>query len=82
MCCVFAVQDTGIGIDVKNQLKIFEAFAQVDISNTKRFGGTGLGLTISNKLLALMKSKLSVKSELGRGSVFMFEVTFQVCLRS
>lgn len=78
----FTVRDTGIGIDLKNQLKIFEAFAQVDISNTKRFGGTGLGLTISNKLLALMKSKLSVKSELGRGSVFMFEVTFQIGLPS
>ena len=74
----FSVRDTGIGIDLKNQQKIFEAFAQVDASNTKRFGGTGLGLTISNKLLALMGSKLFVKSELGKGSVFSFEVLFRL----
>lgn len=74
----FSVRDTGIGIDLNNQQKIFEAFAQVDASNTKRFGGTGLGLTISNKLLALMGSKLSVQSELGKGSIFSFEVLFKL----
>lgn len=70
----FSVRDTGIGIDPKNQRKIFEAFAQVDASNTKRFGGTGLGLTISNKLLALMGSQLHVKSEVGKGSTFSFDI--------
>lgn len=74
----FSVRDTGIGIDAKNQQKIFEAFTQVDTSNTKKFGGTGLGLTISNKLLALMKSQLLVKSEMGKGSTFSFDITFQV----
>jgi signal transduction histidine kinase len=74
----FSVRDTGIGIDAKNQQKIFEAFAQVDASNTKKFGGTGLGLTISNKLLALMGSQLHVKSEVEKGSTFSFEVIFRV----
>jgi signal transduction histidine kinase len=73
----FAVRDTGIGIDPQNQQRIFEAFAQADSSNTKKFGGTGLGLTISNKLLELMGSKLSVRSQLGKGSVFSFEVEFE-----
>jgi signal transduction histidine kinase len=73
----FSVRDTGIGIERKNQQRIFEAFAQEDASNTKRFGGTGLGLTISNNLLELMGSKLSVRSELGKGSVFSFEVEFE-----
>jgi signal transduction histidine kinase len=74
----FSVKDTGIGIDAKNQQKIFEAFAQVDTSNTKKFGGTGLGLTISNKLLALMGSQLNVKSEIGKGSTFSFDIAFKV----
>jgi signal transduction histidine kinase len=71
---LFSVRDTGIGIAPENQVKIFEAFAQVDASNTKKFGGTGLGLTISNKLLALMDSKLEVQSEIGRGTVFHFNI--------
>jgi signal transduction histidine kinase len=73
----FAVCDTGIGIDKKNQAKIFEAFVQADASNTKKFGGTGLGLTISNKLLALMNSQLELSSELGKGSVFHFTISFK-----
>jgi signal transduction histidine kinase len=73
----FSVRDTGIGIDPKNQQKIFNAFAQVDVSNTKKFGGTGLGLTISNKLLALMNSKLQLESELGKGCLFYFDILFK-----
>ncbi len=73
----FSVRDTGIGIDQRNQRRIFEAFSQADTSSTKKFGGTGLGLTISNKLLALMGSQLSVQSEIGKGSIFSFEVSFQ-----
>lgn len=72
----FSVRDSGIGIDPKNQQKIFEAFAQADSSTTKRFDGTGLGLTISNKLLALMGSHLSVKSQVGKGSTFSFDIAF------
>jgi signal transduction histidine kinase len=70
----FSVRDTGIGIDLGNQKKIFEAFAQVDASNTKKFGGTGLGLSISNKLLELMDSTMQVKSEIGKGSTFYFDL--------
>ncbi|PZR03927.1 MAG: hypothetical protein DI539_25880 [Flavobacterium psychrophilum] len=73
-----SVRDTGIGIDIRNQQKIFEAFTQADSSSTKKFGGTGLGLTISNKLLALMNSELRVQSEIGQGSVFSFDVAFYV----
>jgi PAS domain S-box-containing protein len=73
----FSVLDTGIGIDPKNQQKIFEAFVQEDLSNTKKYGGTGLGLTISNELLALMGTKLELKSELGKGSLFYFDLTIE-----
>lgn len=73
----FTVSDTGIGIESKDQQKIFEAFAQVDSSSTKRFGGTGLGLTISNKLLALMGSTLEVESEVGKGSIFSFDLSLK-----
>jgi two-component system, sensor histidine kinase and response regulator len=73
----FAVRDTGIGIDLKNQQKIFEAFTQADASNTKKFGGTGLGLPISNSLLALMDSKLELKSELNKGSLFYFMIALK-----
>jgi PAS domain S-box-containing protein len=71
----FLVQDTGIGIEPKNQEKIFKAFSQEDSFTNRKFGGTGLGLTISNKLLALMKSKLQLTSEPGKGSCFFFEVS-------
>jgi CheY-like chemotaxis protein len=71
----FEVRDTGIGIRPDKQQKIFEAFSQEDVSTTKRYGGTGLGLTISNKLLALMGSQLRLKSIPGTGSTFYFELT-------
>lgn len=70
----FAVFDSGIGIRKKNKNEIFNAFSQEDSSTTKKFGGTGLGLTISNKLLGLMGSQLQLKSKLGAGSVFYFEL--------
>ncbi len=73
----FSVKDTGIGIDPRNQRKIFEAFSQEDTSTTRRFGGTGLGITISNRLLALMNSHLEIESEVGKGSIFSFDVTFK-----
>jgi two-component system, NarL family, sensor histidine kinase BarA len=72
----FGVRDTGIGIAKDKQAMIFEAFSQEDASTTKQFGGTGLGLTISNKLLHLMGSNLSIESKQGEGSYFYFEVTF------
>ena len=73
----FSVRDTGIGIDPQNQRRIFEAFSQEDSSTTKRFGGTGLGLTISNSLLGLMDSRLQLVSKLDQGSTFFFDVTFR-----
>jgi PAS domain S-box-containing protein len=73
----FSVIDTGIGIAPQNQQKIFDAFVQEDISTTKKYGGTGLGLTISNKLLALMDSKLELRSEVGKGSLFYFDIAFK-----
>lgn len=76
----FSVRDTGLGIDPKDQGKIFEAFAQGDISSTKKFGGTGLGLTISNSLLALMSSKLELTSEVNKGSTFSFTLVTKTAL--
>ncbi|WP_298152149.1 PAS domain S-box protein [Flavobacterium sp.] len=70
----FCVKDTGIGIKNENQAKIFTAFSQEDNSTTRKFGGTGLGLTISNQLLGLMGGKLQLKSEPGKGSVFWFDL--------
>ncbi len=73
----FGVRDTGIGIKKEKQKKIFEAFSQADGSTTKKYGGTGLGLTISNRLLGLMGSNLQLESTLGMGSYFYFDVTFR-----
>ncbi len=73
----FRIRDTGIGIAPNNLAKIFNAFDQEDSSTTRKYGGTGLGLTISNKLLGLMGSKLEVSSELGVGSEFSFQITFK-----
>lgn len=70
----FSISDTGIGMSAVQKQKIFEAFSQADSSTTRRFGGTGLGLTISNKLISLLGSKLSVQSEEGQGSTFSFDL--------
>lgn len=73
----FSVKDTGVGIALQNQEKIFQAFSQEDSSTTRKFGGTGLGLTISNKLLALMQSKLRVESEVNKGTKFYFDLNLR-----
>jgi PAS domain S-box-containing protein len=73
----FAVRDTGIGIQKSKQGKIFEAFSQEDASTTKKYGGTGLGLTISNKLLGLMGSKLQLESSPEKGSCFFFDLNLK-----
>ena len=71
----FAVRDTGIGIPLDKQQRIFDAFTQEDSSVSKKYGGTGLGLTISNNILRYMGSNLSLSSELESGSVFYFDIT-------
>jgi CheY-like chemotaxis protein len=75
----FGVTDTGIGIPLDRQELVFRAFTQVDSSTTRRYGGTGLGLTISRNLVAMMGGRLRLQSEEGRGSVFHF--TTRVGLR-
>ncbi|AKP54200.1 PAS/PAC domain protein [Cyclobacterium amurskyense] len=70
----FEVRDTGVGITKEFQSRIFDAFMQEDGSTTKKYGGTGLGLTISNKLLSMMGSKLQLNSELNVGSTFYFDL--------
>jgi signal transduction histidine kinase/response regulator RpfG family c-di-GMP phosphodiesterase len=72
----FGVRDTGIGINSEKQAEIFNAFSQEDGSITKRYGGTGLGLTISNQILALAGSVLQVESDQGKGSDFFFDIQF------
>ncbi|MDQ8012128.1 MAG: PAS domain S-box protein [Flavobacterium nitrogenifigens] len=78
----FAVIDTGIGILEKNQKRIFRAFSQEDSSTTRKFGGTGLGLTISNQLLALMESRLQLESKIDEGSTFFFDLNLKTSNQS
>jgi len=76
----FSVSDTGIGIATDKVGTIFSGFSQADASITRRFGGSGLGLTIVTRLTKLMDGTVVVKSEVGRGSTFSFEVTLRADL--
>jgi signal transduction histidine kinase/DNA-binding response OmpR family regulator len=73
----FTVRDTGIGIAPENIARIFRAFEQADNSSTRQFGGTGLGVTISSRLVELMQGCIWVESELGQGSKFHFTAKFE-----
>ena len=73
----FVVSDTGIGVPPDKQKLIFDPFAQADSSTTRRYGGTGLGLTITARLVAMMGGKIWVESQVGRGSQFHFTVQFK-----
>ncbi len=75
---LFSITDTGIGIETEYLDRLFDAFSQADTSITRKFGGTGLGLTITSKLLKLMGSELKVDSQAGCGSKFYFEMEAEV----
>lgn len=76
----FSVKDTGIGISEQNLKNVFERFTQADSSTTRKYGGSGLGLSISKKLIEVMGGKVFVESEPNKGSVFSFEIPLKLAI--
>lgn len=73
-----SIQDSGIGIDEKQQERLFKAFSQADESTTRQYGGTGLGLVISQSIIDMMDSRITLSSKLGRGSIFAFAIKLEM----
>lgn len=74
----FEIEDTGIGIDEKDQASLFDSFQQVDASTTRRFGGTGLGTAIARQLVTLMGGNIGLHSQPDKGTCFWFEIPFAI----
>ncbi|NPA65893.1 MAG: response regulator [Epsilonproteobacteria bacterium] len=77
----FEVSDSGIGVTSEQKARIFEAFSQADTSITRKYGGTGLGLTISSRFIELMGGQLDLHSEPGEGTTFFFTIDFEIADR-
>jgi signal transduction histidine kinase/DNA-binding response OmpR family regulator len=78
----FSISDTGIGISPEQIKNLFSAFQQADVSTTRKFGGTGLGLVICQRIVEMMDGELELKSEMGKGSVFSFNAFFNLAQSS